>query len=170
LAGHHPDCAGFSSHVIQIRNRTLCAACTGLFIGASIDLIGITVHFFSKWNIGISSLAAVFIGTVGVTLGFLQLIFNGFCRLTFNIVFVVGAFLILAGIDEITQSLLIDLFLLSLVVFWIWTRIILSRFDHWRICSNCQSRCMRVSDGEGSDLIRTMLCTRNARKPHILNR
>lgn len=141
LVGHHLDCSEFSSHVIDIHNRKLCAACTGLFIGASISLIGAIIYYFFGWNIGGSGLTMVYVGTVGVILGFLQLRFRGFCRLALNILFVLGAFLILTGMDVRTQSLLIDLFVLFLVVFWIWTRIILSRWDHWRICTECKLKC-----------------------------
>lgn len=140
VAGHHLQCAEFSSHVIHIRNHTICAACTGLFIGAFMNLIGVMIYFFFERNIGVSGFAAVVVGTMGVILGFLQLVSSGPCRLAMNVLFVFGAFMILAGVDKITQSLLVDLFLISLIVFWIWTRIILSRWDHSRTCVKCKSR------------------------------
>jgi hypothetical protein len=138
---HHPDCGKFSAHVIHIGSHTLCAACTGLLLGAIIALAGTAFYFFNGWNIEEVSFPAVLIGTVGIILGFLQLKFKGFVRLILNMFFVLGAFLILIGIDELTENLFVDFFLAALIVFWILTRIQLSRWDHWRICSNCESQC-----------------------------
>lgn len=138
---HHPDCEGFSGHVIKIRGHRLCAACTGLLLGALIALIGTAFYFFGGGHAEGSGLQIVLIGAVGIVLGFFQLKFRSFARLTLNVFFVLGAFLILVGIDEITESLFIDLFLVALIVFWILTRIQLSQWDHQRICSSCESPC-----------------------------
>jgi hypothetical protein len=138
---HHPDCGKFSAHVINVNNLMVCAACTGLILGASVALAGTVFYFFDGWNIEGVGFSAVLIGTAGIVLGFLQLQFRGFIRLILNMFFVLGAFLILAGIDELTESLFADSFLTALIVFWILTRIQLSQWDHWRICSNCESQC-----------------------------
>jgi len=138
---HHPDCGKFSAHVIHVGGYTLCAACTGLLLGAIIALVGTAFYFFNGWNIEEVSFPAVLIGTVGIILGFLQLKFKGLVRLILNMFFVLGAFLILIGIDELTESLFVDFFLVALVIFWILTRIQLSQWDHCRICSNCESQC-----------------------------
>ena len=140
-SSHHPDCGKFSAHVIRVGNYTLCAACTGLLLGAIIALVGTGFYFFSGWNVEGVSFPVVLIGTAGIILGFLQLKFRSFLRLLLNTLFVLGAFLILIGIDELAQSLFADFFLIALIAFWILTRIQLSQWDHWRICSNCESRC-----------------------------
>jgi hypothetical protein len=140
-ASHHPDCKKFSAHVINVGNHMLCAACTGLLLGAIIALVGTALYFFVGWNVEGASFPAVLIGAVGIILGFLQLKFRGFVRLTLNMFFVLGAFLILVGIDELAESLFVDFFLTALIVFWILTRIQLSQWDHWRICRNCESQC-----------------------------
>jgi len=140
---HHPDCdcRKFSAHVIRVGSHTLCAACTGLLLGAIIALVGTTFYFFSGRNVEGVSFSVVLIGTAGIILGFLQLKFRGFLRLLLNTFFVLGAFLILVGIDELAESLFADFFLTALIAFWILTRIQLSQWDHWRICSNCESPC-----------------------------
>jgi len=141
LKGHHPDCEKFSAHVIHIGSHTLCAACTGLLIGAFIALTGTVFYFCGGWHIEGMSFSAVLIGIVGIIFGFFQLKFRGFVRLMLNAFFVLGAFLILVGIDELTRSLFVDLFLVVLILFWLLTRILLSQWDHWRICHSCESRC-----------------------------
>lgn len=138
---HHPNCKRFSTHVIQINTRTLCAACTGLLTGAFVALIGIVFYFFGEWHIDEVSFPIVLTGLVWVALGFLQFKFRGFVRSILNALFVLGAFLILVGIDELTENLIIDLFLVALIVFWILTRIRISKWDHWRICGSCESPC-----------------------------
>jgi hypothetical protein len=65
-------------------------------------------------------------------------------------VFVLGAFMVLVGIDAVVESLFADLLLLAFIVFWIFTRILLSQWDHWRICGNCKSQC--VASVEKRDL------------------
>lgn len=139
--GHHPDCERFSAHVIRLSNHTLCAACTGLFVGAFIALVGTAFYFFDGWHIGEMGFPSILIGVVGVILGFLQIKSRGFIRLMLNTLFVAGAFLILVGIDELTQSLFVDLFLITIIVFWLLTRIMLSQWDHWRTCHHCESPC-----------------------------
>jgi hypothetical protein len=137
---HHPDCGRFSAHTIRIGSHTLCAACTGLLLGALVALVGTASYFFSDANLEVG-FTGVLIGAVGIVLGFLQLKFRGFIRLILNMFFVVGAFLILVGIDQLTESVFVDFFLVALVAFWILTRIQLSQWDHWKICSSCESQC-----------------------------
>jgi len=138
---HHPTCEKFSAHVIHVSGHTHCAACTGLLFGALTALIGTVFYFSGGWHIEEVSFPLIFIGTVGAILGFLQFKFQSLIRLVSNTFFVVGAFLILVGIDELTESLFVDLFLVVLIVFWILTRIQFSQWDHWRICSGCKSPC-----------------------------
>jgi hypothetical protein len=58
-----------------------------------------------------------------------------------NMLFVLGGFLILVGMDELTGSLFVDLFSIALIVFWLFTRILLSQWDHWKICRKCGRVC-----------------------------
>jgi len=136
--GHHPYCKKFYSHVIKIRDRILCASCTGLLVGALLALTGTILYFF----LGLStneSLLSMSMGTVGIIMGFFQLKFGGFVRSILNVCFVVGSFLILAGIDRLVQSIIIDLFVTLLIIFWLFTRIQLSHWDHERTCNRCES-------------------------------
>jgi hypothetical protein len=138
---HHPDCQRFSAHVVHMKGRVRCAACSGLLLGAVIALVGAIFYFFGGWQIeNARSLPAV-IGVLGVLAGFLQLRFRAYVRLTLNSLFVLGGFLCLIGIDQTFQNLAIDLFLVMLIVFWILTRIQLSQWDHSRICDCCKSPC-----------------------------
>jgi len=139
-ASHHPDCEEFSAHIIHTKRRKFCAACTGLILGATIALIGTAFYFFTGWNIE-NGFLVVLAGEVATVFGFFQLRFKSFVRSMFNALFVLGAFLVLVGVDSLTESLMADLFLVALIVFLILTRIQLSQWDHSRICRDCTSPC-----------------------------
>jgi len=142
IVGHHPNCGNFSAHTFQINNMRLCGGCTGLFLGALSAFVGAAVYFFGNWHVAQSANTILLVGVLGVASGLLQhLLFNvrkSFVRLFLNSFFVFGAFLILIGIDELIQSLAIDLFIIALSVFWLYTRISLSERSHRRVCYSCK--------------------------------
>lgn len=138
LRGHHPSCGNFSAHVFQIRSETFCAACTGLLLGGLGALAGALLYFFGNWHVTEqSSIVMVLLGILGVGLSFFQFKFRNVVRLSLNTFFVLGTIFILIGIDKIVHSLIIDLFVVSLNLLWLFTRITISQWDHRRICSDC---------------------------------
>ena len=137
---HHPDCEGFSAHVVRIKGQARCAACTGLLLGATMALVGAFFYFSGLLRI-MNPQFLSFVGIIAVLLGFLQSKFRGYLRLISNSIFVLGALFCLVGVDQVSQSLANDLFTVMLIVFWIFTRIELSRWDHSRTCDNCEARC-----------------------------
>jgi len=144
LHGHHPDCEGFSAHVFRIKERTFCTACTGLLLGGLVSLFGTALYFFGGLQAKQNSLLLVLGGVLGVGFGLFQFkVKRSFVRLLLNTYFVLGAFLVLVGIDELAQSVFADLFLVILIVFWLFTRISLSQWDHKRICYTCKQQTCR---------------------------
>jgi len=141
LKGHHPDCGGYSAHVIHVNNHAFCAACTGLLLGALVSIAGTALYFFGGWDVGQTGFPTVLFGQVGIVLGFIQFKFKGYTRLVLNAFFVIAAFLVLVGIDTLAENTFVDLYLVFLIVFWLWTRILISQWDHWRICHTCRIPC-----------------------------
>jgi len=145
MQGHHPNCGNFSTHVFHINERTLCTSCTGLLLGALLSLLGTSLYFSDNWHIGQESLLLVCIGISGIVFGLLQFpLFKNrpnLLRLFFNVFFVLGAFFILIGVDTLLRSVTADLILVVLIVFWLFTRIFLSQWDHERICRSCGLVC-----------------------------
>lgn len=142
--GHHPNCENFSAHEFQIGDKTFCTGCAGLLLGGLIDLFGTIMYFSNNWQIEQESLFFIGIGIMGVVFGLLTPLFNvrrTILRLSLNAFFIFGMFSILIGADTLGQSLFIDLFLISLSVFWLFTRISLSQWNHKRICHACRIRC-----------------------------
>jgi hypothetical protein len=137
LAGHHPTCGKFSAHIFVLRNQTFCAACIGLLIGGISALIVSFFYFFGGTQFTGYSMLLVLLGSLGVGIGLFQFKFRSFVRLLMNVIFVLGALMVLIGIDMIVYSLFFDFFVICLIVFWLLTRILLSQLDHKIICSSC---------------------------------
>ena len=144
LQGHHPTCGRFAAHIFRIKGKTFCAACVGLLLGGLLALAGAAVYFFGDWRAAEHSSLMVLLGIVGVSFGLLQFKFKNLIRLSVNTFFVLGTLLILIGIDELVHSLIFDLFVVSLIIFWLFTRISLSQWDHERICSDCEIESCRI--------------------------
>lgn len=137
MSGHHRDCENFSFHVFRIGNRTFCTACTGLLLGGLASIIGTLLYFFAGWQIE-HGLLIVWIGLIGVGFGLFQFKARRTAiRLSLNTFFVLGTCLVLVGVDELAQNVFADVFLVLLTVFWLYTRILLSQWDHKRICYVC---------------------------------
>lgn len=139
LSGHHPTCETFSSHVILFRGKTYCAGCTGLVAGAIASLFGILLYFLVGLNITESGKFIFYMGFVGVACGLLQYelpVNKGIVHFLLNIIFVLGAFFLLISVSE-ANSVGLDLYFLALTVYWIVTRIIMSRLEHLRMCATC---------------------------------
>jgi type III secretory pathway component EscS len=144
--GHHPGCRPFSKHEFQIGGKTFCVGCMGLFLGAAITLAATLAYFFAGYIIEQNAVMILFTGILGVVLGLLQPLFNiqlKTLRFFLNVYFVIGMLFILVGADILLQSTTIDLFIILLSVFWIFTRIFLSRRNHERICESCGNICVK---------------------------
>ncbi len=138
LQGHHPTCGNYDAHIFRIKDKIFCAACAGLLLGGLLAVAGASVYFFADWRVAEHSSLMVLLGIVGVSFGLFQFKFKSLIRLSVNTIFVLGALFILMGIDELVHSLFFDLFVVSLIVFWLFTRISLSQWDHEKICSDCE--------------------------------
>ena len=140
--GHHPTCGNFSSHVIQIGGKIYCAGCAGLIVGAIIALAGTASYFFLQ-DLSAQLVTAFFwAGLAGVTVGLLQYeLFVNKASLHFvlNIIFVVGALLLLIGVNEMSGSLSLSIYFLLVILFLINARSTLSRLEHEKKCSICKA-------------------------------
>jgi hypothetical protein len=148
--GHHPDCVDFSSHILHFREKTYCAGCTGLVIGAILSLLGSIFYLLVGLKVEVTTLPIFFwLGFLYVTCGLLQYLLavkNNIVHLLLNILFVYGSFSLLIAVNEVTNNFLLSIYFLILVVYLIITRITLSGLEHKRICDNCSSeKCKYLS-------------------------
>jgi len=137
LMGHHPECGKYSEHVFHINAKTYCAACEGLLVGGILALVGSVIYFFVGINVPEISLLFVMLGIFGIILGIFQFAFKSLIRFFTNIFFVIGSLLILIAVDATVSGLFFDLFVVCLIIFWLFTRISFSKWDHERICFGC---------------------------------
>jgi uncharacterized membrane protein len=138
ISGHHPDCKNFSVNRIRINRREVCAACSGLLVGAMIALVGSALQFFIGLNIVSASVWLLVLGEICMFLGLAQIKFAGYAKVIVNVVFVAGSFVTLAGADVLGESLLIDIYVLGLIGFLLWLRILLSEQNNRQICQTCR--------------------------------
>jgi hypothetical protein len=139
IRGHHPDCQNFAGNRIRLGQRELCAACSGLLLGAIIAWVSAVLQFFVGLSVVWASLWFLMLGEVGMVLGLAQIKFAGVAKVVVNVVFVVGSFVTLAEADVLGGSLLVDAYVLGLIVFLLWLRILLSERNNRRTCQTCQS-------------------------------
>lgn len=139
--GHHPTCGNFSSHVLKLGRKTYCAGCAGLVTGAVFSLIGCPIYFFN----GLHEAAYTpffWLGFISVTCALLQyqiiIVNKSVFHFFLNVLFVMGTFLIFIVVNEKNSA--VGVFLLPLIVYWIMTRVTLSKLEHKKICSTCGSK------------------------------
>jgi hypothetical protein len=140
LRGHHPNCGRFDAHVFQIGRSVFCAGCIGLILGAVLSILGTILYFFLNLRFG-QTYWLFWMGCGGVVCGLLQYhLFSwgkSSIHLSVNTYFVFGVFLMLAQADRIVQSTIVDLYIVALSMFWLYTRIMLSKLDHRTLCGTC---------------------------------
>ena len=137
VRGHHLDCEKFSANRITIRGSVFCAACSGLLMGAIAALVGVVLFSLGFFDLGTGSFWILAAGEVLMFMGLAQIKMRGYAKMAVNALFVVGSFTSLVAADLIGQSLLVDAYVLGLIVFMLWFRILLSEWKNKRICVAC---------------------------------
>lgn len=141
--GHHPTCGSFAAHVIHFGDKIYCAGCTGLMVGAVISLVCSLLYVLSEANMKETSMFLFWVGFAGVACGLFQYVSfakKASIHFFFDAFFVTGAFLLLLAVNEISNNFVLGLYLLMLILYWIIARIMLSRWEHRRLCSTCSLR------------------------------
>jgi hypothetical protein len=138
--GHHPDCHKFSGNRIRIGGAVVCSACSGLLVGGVIALAGTLLYFFGGVSLIEGHLWVLGLGEVLMVIGLAQIWLGGYVKMVVNALFVVGSFLTLIVVDGLGQSLLVDLYVVGMIVFLLWTRILFSEWNNKKICVEC-GRC-----------------------------
>jgi len=144
VSGHHPDCGRFNGHTVNLLGQRRCAGCTGLVIGAATSLIGLVLGLGS---LSLSIETAFWSGVIIVGLGLAQHFIdlgNEWVHLSLNTLFVVGAWLMFESIQATGLGLDVQVYFLSMTVFWVWARIRASQWTHVGVCAGCPRTCAHV--------------------------
>ena len=139
--GHHPSCGDFDDHELKLGGKSLCAGCIGLLIGSTLALVISMFPLIYRYT------SSPITGYIGLVLVFLGLIHSTILkseppalRTIINALFVMGFSLTLVSstkFGNLSQGLL----LISLCVYWMYTRIQLSAYRHDTICGSCEKPC-----------------------------
>lgn len=141
--GHHPICIQFKNHVLQWKEKVLCSGCTGLAIGAVLAII-YSVFYNMSGELLKEKNILFWIGFILSGLGLIQHFIDmefPIIHLILNIFLVLGSSMLLFYMDSIGVSISIASFHLSLILFWIITRIRLSQHEHIKVCIECGLEC-----------------------------
>ena len=139
--GHHPACQRFSGNRIKIGGAAVCAACSGLLVGGIVALAGTVLYFFGDFSLIAGVFWVLWLGEVLMVVGLAQIWFHGYVKLVVNALFVIGSFLALIVTDGLGQNLLLDLYVVGIIVFTLYTRILFSEWNNKKICDSC-GRCV----------------------------
>jgi hypothetical protein len=119
----------------------------GLVTGGVVSIIGCLSCFFLGFGVGEVGGYVFGIGVGGVVGGLLQYhLFKGSSGTThflLNVVFVVGAFLLLLGVNALKGNFALEAYLFALMVFWVFARMTLSQRQHKKICATCDVQSCR---------------------------
>jgi len=118
-----------------------CASCSGLLIGAIVALALIGLFSVGLVEGGIGNLWVLALGEGLMFLGLAQIKLSGYVKAAVNALFVVGSCFSLVAADWVGQSLLVDGYMLGLIVFMLWFRILLSEWNNKKVCRVC-GRCV----------------------------
>ena len=144
LKGHHLACGGFSTHVINVGDRTYCAGCSGLLIGALTAIAASIAYSTAVFRFETEAIYMFCFGSIMVLVGLVQYVkpfmMKGSIHFALNMSFVIGAFFLLVGVIEISGDLSIEMYLLAITLYWILIRVLMSDREHERICAECEQR------------------------------
>ncbi len=137
LRGHHPDCEKFSANRITIGGSVFCAACSGLLIGAFTAILGVVLFSLGFFDPGTRNLWLLAVGEVLMLVGLAQIKTGGYLKMAMNAMFVFGSGISLVAVDLAAQSFLVDVFMLGIIVYLLWLRILLSEWKNKKTCMLC---------------------------------
>jgi hypothetical protein len=139
IHGHHSDCRDLSNHEVLLGEKRICAGCLGLLAGSFIAVFLTATQGIQRmpvpFQFGYLGLAFVAAGIV------YSVVIPGsppVLRTVLNAFFVTGfalEYLVLTSARDL------GLMGISLSIFWMYTRIRLSRWSHERLCAVCDEPC-----------------------------
>ena len=139
IHGHHSDCRDLSNHEILLGEKRICAGCLGLLAGSFFAVILTVTQAIQRIPVplqfgylGLAFIAAGIVYSVVIpgSPPVLRTVLNAFLVAGFALVY-----LVLTSVRDL------GLMGISLSIFWMYTRIMLSRWSHERLCIGCDEIC-----------------------------
>jgi hypothetical protein len=146
IHGHHSDCGDLSNHEIRLGGKRICAGCLGLLAGS---LIAITITVAQAIQSIPVSPQSGYLGLAFVAAGLsYSVVLPGsppVLRTVLNALLVTGFALVYLVLTNVRG---LGLMGISLSIFWMYTRIRLSRWSHERLCAGCDEPCNEKMSGD----------------------
>ncbi len=145
IHGHHSDCSGFSNHEIRLGEKRICAGCLGLLAGSFIAIILTVTQAIQSIPVPPQS-GPLGLAFVAAGLAYSVLIPGSppVLRTVLNALLVTGFALVYLVLTSVRG---LGLMGISLGIFWMYTRIRLSRWSHERLCAGCDEPCYEKMGG-----------------------
>lgn len=102
-------------------------------------MVLVVLYFFASLTLFWGSIWLLVLGEALLVLGLAQIKFSSYGKAAVNALFVVGAFLVLAQTDMLSGGLLMDVYVLGLIAYTLWLRILLSEWNNRRTCLRCKA-------------------------------
>ena len=145
IHGHHSECRDLSNHEILLGEKRICAGCLGLLVGSFIAVILTATQAIQRIPIpmqfGYLGLAFVVAGIV------YSMVIPGsppVLRTVLNALLVTGFAIVYLVLTSVRN---LGLMGISLSIFWMFTRIRLSRWSHKKLCACCDEPCDEKKGG-----------------------
>jgi hypothetical protein len=145
IHGHHSDCIGFRNHEIHLGEKRICAGCLGLLAGSILAILITTTQAIQSIPVPPQS---EYLGLIFVAAGLAYSVLvpgsSSALRVSLNALLVTGFALVYLSL---TRARGLGLMGISLGIFWMFTRIRLSRWSHERLCTGCDEPCEEKKSG-----------------------
>ena len=146
--GHHPDCEHFATHVLRMGDRTLCAGCTGLGIGAAAAALVMALYAVMPGGLPVRPPAAVLALGMGlVALNYVEVAVrrgHAIVHTAANVFLVLGFLSLTIGTIEATGKAAYGLLAVVVSLLMVDTRIRLSSSRHADLRRRCGEACDAV--------------------------
>lgn len=142
--GHHPDCEEFKSHTIRIGDKTYCAGCLGLSLGALVSILLMTLFIIPSELPKIVLYTFVILGIAIIALNYMEIMLparNAHAHVISNIFLVIAFFFIVISTFQLTGSVTYGIIGVIISFLWLDTRIQISSWRHAAICKKCSETC-----------------------------
>jgi hypothetical protein len=146
IHGHHSECSDLSNHELLLGEKRFCAGCLGLLGGSFIAVL------FTVTPAILGVHVPLLFGYLGLTFVAAGIVYSAVVpgsppglRTVLNVFLVTGFALVYLVLTSVRDLGLMDI---SLNIFWMFTRIRLSRWSHERLCAVCDEPCDEKKGGD----------------------
>jgi hypothetical protein len=144
IKGHHPDCEKFKNHIINANSKSYCAGCLGLSIGSVISITAFIIYIITEVKYANFFQYLIILGLFFIGIAYIEILVtkrNAVTHVISNIFLVIGFFLVIISMLEITGNKIYALIGVTFSFLWLDTRVQLSSWQHTKICKNCNKSC-----------------------------